>query len=147
MVIKNIVSVIVMKQLNTFFYINMLRVFRIVQIATGLTPPRSILRSTFAWKLVNKHRTKKRNLVLCGGGGPGKGVLWGGLFGAYVIIWCLSFFIYAGCFQRSILATVLISIAHEDKTETICSASKVLQIVALDIFAKNIWRNNNKLCF
>jgi hypothetical protein len=36
---------------------------------------------------------------------------------------------------------------HEDTKETICSAIRTLEIVALDIFAKNGWRSNNKLCF
>ena len=31
--------------------------------------------------------------------------------------------------------------------ETICSASKALEIVALDIFAQNGWRSYNRLCF
>jgi hypothetical protein len=28
-----------------------------------------------------------------------------------------------------------------------CSSSKALEVVALDIFAKNGWRSNNRLCF
>ncbi|RCV10732.1 hypothetical protein SETIT_2G132300v2, partial [Setaria italica] len=36
---------------------------------------------------------------------------------------------------------------REESRETICSASKALEIVALDIFAKNGWRSNNRLCF
>ncbi|OEL20350.1 hypothetical protein BAE44_0018630, partial [Dichanthelium oligosanthes] len=36
---------------------------------------------------------------------------------------------------------------HEDKRETICLASKAPEVVALDIFAKNDWRSNNRLCF
>jgi hypothetical protein len=36
---------------------------------------------------------------------------------------------------------------HEDTREIICSASKALEIVALDIFAKNGWRSNNRICF
>uniref|UniRef100_K4AMC8 Uncharacterized protein n=1 Tax=Setaria italica TaxID=4555 RepID=K4AMC8_SETIT len=34
-----------------------------------------------------------------------------------------------------------------DRRETVRLASKALEIVALDIFGKNGWRSNNKLCF
>jgi hypothetical protein len=36
---------------------------------------------------------------------------------------------------------------HEDTREIICSASKALEIVALDILTKNRWKNNNRICF
>lgn len=35
---------------------------------------------------------------------------------------------------------------REGAKETVRSASKALEIVALDIFAKNGWRSNNRLC-
>jgi hypothetical protein len=35
----------------------------------------------------------------------------------------------------------------EDTRGIICSVSKALEVVALDIFAKNEWRSNNILCF
>uniref|UniRef100_K3Y316 Uncharacterized protein n=1 Tax=Setaria italica TaxID=4555 RepID=K3Y316_SETIT len=35
----------------------------------------------------------------------------------------------------------------EESKETICSASKMLEIVALDIFAMNGWRRNNRIYF
>ncbi|KAG2631366.1 hypothetical protein PVAP13_2NG188200 [Panicum virgatum] len=36
---------------------------------------------------------------------------------------------------------------REDTRKTVCLASKALEVVALDIFAKNGWRSNNRLCF
>ena len=40
------------------------------------------------------------------------------------------------------------SLLHrEDTRKTICLVSKALEVVALDIFAKNGWRSNNRLCF
>ncbi|RCV20933.1 hypothetical protein SETIT_4G097800v2 [Setaria italica] len=35
---------------------------------------------------------------------------------------------------------------RKDTRETIRMASKALKVIALDIFAKNGWRSNNKLC-
>ena len=35
----------------------------------------------------------------------------------------------------------------EDTKKTICLASKALEVVALDIFVKNGWKSNNRLCF
>jgi hypothetical protein len=34
---------------------------------------------------------------------------------------------------------------HKDTREIICSARKALEIVTLDIFAKNGWRSNNRI--
>nr|TKV94280.1 hypothetical protein SEVIR_9G283600v2 [Setaria viridis] len=36
---------------------------------------------------------------------------------------------------------------RRDTKETVRLASKALEVVALDIFAKNVWRSNNRLCF
>jgi len=36
---------------------------------------------------------------------------------------------------------------REAASKTVCVASKALEVVTLDIFAKNEWRSNNRLCF
>jgi hypothetical protein len=35
----------------------------------------------------------------------------------------------------------------EDTRKTVCLASKALEVVAFDIFARNRWRSNNRLYF
>ncbi|OEL27050.1 hypothetical protein BAE44_0011931, partial [Dichanthelium oligosanthes] len=45
------------------------------------------------------------------------------------------------------LAAVWSLLQCEESRETVCSASKASEVIVLDIFSKNGWRSNNRICF
>jgi hypothetical protein len=52
-----------------------------------------------------------------------------------------------GTFRETYWPAVILGVVqHEDTREIIHLESRALEVVALDMFAKNGWRSNNRIC-
>jgi hypothetical protein len=107
---------------------------RAVRVATGLTPLRSVIHMLKHW--LTGIQNKDKNLIFVGV----VDVMWA--------IWCTHNDLIFRTNNFVLLYRLFWSLLqHEDTREIIRSASKALEVVALDIFAKNRWSSNNRLCF
>lgn len=137
-----------MKQFNiSFLAATILRLFD-VYIATGLTPPRSIVHMLGNW--LTDIGQNKCMLVFV----EVAAIIWGIWYTRndlifekkYVTSFIQAIFrehINGYFFQRNILVTFFSS---EDTRETTRSTSKALEVIALDVFINNECTNNNRIC-
>ena len=115
-------------------------IWRVVHVATGLTPPKLITHMLRNW--LTGISKKERSLIFVGAAA----LMWA--------IWCTRNDLI---FEKKIFTSFMHETGDTGSDfgpcysmrikERLCLASKALEVVALDIFAKNGWRSNNRLCF
>ena len=106
-------------------------IWRVVYVATGLTPLKSITHVFRNW--LSGIRKKEKSLIFVGAAA----LMWA--------IWCTRNDLI---FEKKIFTSFILVFSgeREDIRKTVCLA-KALKIVSLDIFVKNGWTSNNRLWF
>jgi hypothetical protein len=138
--VANVAFVIGMRQANFYFFDcqHAKVIWRIIYVATGLNPPRSINHILRNWLTCIDIKTRCSIFV--------------GVATLMWVIWCtrkdIIFEKKFTSFMQAVFkgAYCLWFLSLLQCEDTIRMASKVLEIIALDIFAKNEWRSNNRFC-